>query len=243
MFEQSLLEKSQETTTRKRWTTTVSYSAEGLAILIALAFPLLHTEALPLDDSPKLHPPTRYSPERVQVIETIHQRSSPSREQVMINPYLAPQRIPKGIDRSPDRTPTGGGESVPSIYVGIYNPNGPQNPMLESMLRNTVSAPIHHATAPVVRTSHLQENLLIRQVKPIYPPLAKQARIQGPVVLQATIGRDGSIQHLQVLSGHPMLTKAAVDAVQQWRYRPYLLNGEAVEVETQITVNFLLNGN
>jgi protein TonB len=115
--------------------------------------------------------------------------------------------------------------------------------MLESMLRNAVSAPIHHATAPVVRTSHLQENLLIRQVKPIYPPIAKQARIQGPVVLQATIGRDGSIQHLQVLSGHPMLTKAAVDAVQQWRYRPYVLNGEAVEVQTQITVNFLLNGN
>jgi protein TonB len=242
MFEQSLLENSQETATRKRWTTTASYSLEGIAILIALAFPLLHTEALPLDDSPKFHPPTRYSPERVQVIETIHQHLTPSRDRVMINPYLAPRQIPHGIDRTPDPTPAGIGESTPVIDGAIYGSSGPQNPVLESMLRNAVPPPVHHPTAPVIRTSRLQENLLIRQVKPVYPPLAKQAHIQGPVVMQAVIGRDGSIQQLRVASGHPLLTRAAVDAVQQWRYRPYLLNGEAVEVETQITVNFVLNG-
>jgi protein TonB len=83
---------------------------------------------------------------------------------------------------------------------------------------------------------------LIRRVQPDYPTLARQARIQGTVVLRAVISRDGAIENLQVLSGHPMLVQAAVNAVLQWRYRPYLLNGEAVEVETQITLKFVLSG-
>ena len=86
------------------------------------------------------------------------------------------------------------------------------------------------------------EAYLVHRVQPEYPPLAKSVRIQGEVVLQAVISRNGTIENLQVLSGHPMLVRAAVDAVRQWRYRPYLLNGEAVEVETQITVNFVPSG-
>jgi len=84
--------------------------------------------------------------------------------------------------------------------------------------------------------------LLIREVKPEYPPLAQQARIQGIVTLQALIGKDGSVQNLRVISGHPMLVQAAMEAVKQWRYKPYYLNGEPVEVETQINVNFTLAG-
>ena len=86
------------------------------------------------------------------------------------------------------------------------------------------------------------EGNLINRVQPLYPPLAKQARIQGQVVLRAVISRSGAIENLQVLSGHPMLVQAAMDAVKQWRYRPYSLNGEAVEVETRVTVNFVLSG-
>jgi periplasmic protein TonB len=88
----------------------------------------------------------------------------------------------------------------------------------------------------------VMQGLLIHQVKPTYPPLARQARIQGSVVLQAVIAKDGSIQNLRLVSGHPMLAPAAIDAVKQWRYKPYFLNGEPVEVETQITVNFTLSG-
>jgi protein TonB len=88
----------------------------------------------------------------------------------------------------------------------------------------------------------MMEGNLIHKVQPDYPPLARQARIQGPVVLQAVISRDGAIENLQVVSGHPMLVQAAVQAVRQWRYRPYVLNGEPVEVETQVTVNFILGG-
>jgi protein TonB len=88
----------------------------------------------------------------------------------------------------------------------------------------------------------MMEGNLINRVQPLYPPLAKQARIQGQVVLRAVISRSGAIENLQVLSGHPMLVQAAMDAVKQWRYRPYSLNGEAVEVETRVTVNFVLSG-
>ena len=84
--------------------------------------------------------------------------------------------------------------------------------------------------------------LLISRVNPLYPPIARQARVQGAVVLKALIAKDGTITNLELISGHPMLAPAAIDAVKQWRYRPYLLNGEPVDVETQIQVNFTLSG-
>ena len=87
------------------------------------------------------------------------------------------------------------------------------------------------------------EGSLIRRVQPAYPPIARTAHVQGSVVLAALIGKDGTIENLRLLSGHPMLSPAAIAAVSQWRYRPYILNGEAIEVETQITVNFILSSN
>ena len=88
----------------------------------------------------------------------------------------------------------------------------------------------------------MMEGNLIRRVQPAYPPLARSARIQGQVVLAAVISKEGMIENLRVLEGHPMLVRAALDAVSQWRYRPYVLNNEPVEVETRITVNFSLSG-
>jgi len=87
------------------------------------------------------------------------------------------------------------------------------------------------------------EGSLIRRVQPVYPPLARSARIQGPVILVALISKAGAMEKVHALSGHPILVPAAIEAVRQWQYRPYILNGEPVEVETQITVNFLLSGN
>ena len=80
--------------------------------------------------------------------------------------------------------------------------------------------------------------MLVHQVMPQYPPLALQARVQGTVVFQAVIGKDGSVQELHVLSGHPLLVKAATDAVRNWRYKPFYLNGEPVAANTQISVRF-----
>jgi protein TonB len=86
--------------------------------------------------------------------------------------------------------------------------------------------------------SQLSEGQLLNRVEPVYPHLAAISGIQGQVKLHAIIGRDGRIQSLSAVSGHPLLVRAALEAVEQWRYRPYVLNGEAVEVETLITVNF-----
>ena len=88
---------------------------------------------------------------------------------------------------------------------------------------------------------NVQQANLVRKVTPVYPPLAKQARIQGTVRFTAIIGKDGTIQNLQLVTGHPLLVAAAQDAVKQWVYKPTLLNGEAVEVVTQIDVNFTLS--
>jgi protein TonB len=88
----------------------------------------------------------------------------------------------------------------------------------------------------------VEEAKIINRVQPEYPQLAKMARIQGVVRLEAVISKDGTIQDLKVLSGHPLLVKAALDAVKQWRYQPTLLNGDPVEVVTEIDVNFTLAG-
>ena len=79
------------------------------------------------------------------------------------------------------------------------------------------------------------------KVAPIYPPLARQARIQGTVVLKVVVSKSGDVENMQLVSGHPMLAPAAIDAVKQWKYQPYLLNGNPVEVDTQVTVNFTLS--
>ena len=89
----------------------------------------------------------------------------------------------------------------------------------------------------------MSEGDLLRKILPTYPALARSARVQGQVVLQAVISKQGAIENLKVLTGHPLLVPAAIEAVRQWRYRPYVLNNEPVEVETQITVNFSLAGN
>ena len=89
---------------------------------------------------------------------------------------------------------------------------------------------------------HVMAAKLISQLKPVYPPLARQARIQGTVRLKALISRDGTIENLAVLGGHPLLIEAAIVAVRLWRYQPTLLNGAPVEVETTVDVNFTLGG-
>lgn len=87
------------------------------------------------------------------------------------------------------------------------------------------------------------QGMVLSKVQPIYPVDAKAARIQGSVVIGVVIGKDGNIQSERLVSGHPLLAPAAMDAVKQWKYRPYLLNGQAVEVDTQVTINFTLMAN
>jgi protein TonB len=125
----------------------------------------------------------------------------------------------------------------------VEPPTGVTTPGVAPNLGNVVAAlpAAMPATAPPSRVSISQgvsRGLLIHQVNPIYPSLARATHITGAVQLRAVIGKDGSVRSLTVIGGHPLLTKAAMDAVRQWRYKPYLLNGQPLEVETQITIQF-----
>ncbi len=138
------------------------------------------------------------------------------------------------------------GSGVPG---GVDGFSGSGSRLLDSIARlpPPASPPVPEKAPPIVRPAQVHVSIgvqaakLIRQVNPIYPPLARQARIAGTVRLTAIISREGAIRNLQVLSGHPLLTAAALDAVKQWLYQPTLLNEEPVEVITQIDVNFTLS--
>src|SRR5436190_96794 len=101
--------------------------------------------------------------------------------------------------------------------------------------------PQPHQTGPLRVGGNVQAARIVNRVQPVYPPLARQTRISGTVRLHAIIGKDGAITSLEVMSGHPLLQQAALDAVRQWRYQPTLLNGEPVDVDTTIDVIFSLN--
>jgi protein TonB len=117
------------------------------------------------------------------------------------------------------------------------------NGVIGGIISNAPMAVPKVATPQRVRVSQgVTQGMVLHKVQPTYPPLARTARVQGSVVLAAVIGKDGAIQNLHVLSGHPLLQQAALEAVKQWKYRPYILNGEPVEVDTQVTVNFTLSG-
>jgi len=127
-------------------------------------------------------------------------------------------------------TSTNENNDAPGWDIGI-GPSGPSGP-------NIAWAPEVKPTLERVKVSHLSEAQLIKKVEPIYPKIAVATGIHGEVRLHAIIAKDGSIQSISVISGHPLLANAALVAVRQWRYHPYLLNKEPVEVETFITVNF-----
>jgi periplasmic protein TonB len=123
--------------------------------------------------------------------------------------------------------------NVPPNLLGLDTTiAGPQPPAPEP--------PKHTASAPIRRSEGVQSALLIHRIEPRYPPLAIQARREGTVQIHAIIARDGSIESLEVLSGDPLFIQSALEAVRQWRYRPTLLGGEPIEVDTYITVNFRL---
>jgi protein TonB len=164
----------------------------------------------------------------------------------------APKTIPKDIKMiKEEELPPANAGVVGGVAGGV--PGGQLGGVLGGIVGGLPSAappppppPPAEKPKPVVPQSirvggNVQAANLIRQVRPSYPPLAKQARIQGTVKFNAVISKDGTIQNLTVVSGHPMLVQSALEAVKQWLYKPTLLNGEPVEVITTIDVNFTLN--
>jgi protein TonB len=128
-------------------------------------------------------------------------------------------------------------EKEPPLNRTPPNPSTSGN--VNSQAASTVANPGPNRI-PIRVAQGVTQGLLIYKVQPVYPPEARRAGIEGTVVLQAEIGKDGRIIDLKLLSGPKELAEAAIGAVQQWRYRPYTLNGEPVVVQTQIQVNFTL---
>jgi protein TonB len=150
-----------------------------------------------------------------------------------------PAAIPKNAaTMNQDEAPPDGGSGVPGSLPGAVPGAVPSS--VTNVARDIPVAQSKIPAQKVRVSSGLAQGLLIHQVAPRYPLQARQMRIQGTVVLQAVIGKDGSVQNVRAVSGPQMLIPAATDAVKQWRYKPYLLNGEPVEAETQINVNFSL---
>lgn len=244
MFEDSLLEGKMKT--KRGMTTMVSFLIQVMIVGVLILIPLIYTEALPTQQlttflvAPPPPPPPPPPPAAAQVVR-VRRVESELNNGVLRQPTAIPKKVAQ-IREDDTPPPTGGVVGgVGGVFGGV--PGGQIGGVIGGIISNTPAPVVKMATPQKVRVSSgVSEGLLLRKVQPVYPPLAKAAHVSGAVQLQATIGRDGTIQNLRVVSGHPMLTQAALDAVRQWRYRPYLLNGEAVEVDTTVTVNFNLSG-
>ena len=157
---------------------------------------------------------------------------------------MAPKVIPKDVkiikeEAEPDMGSVGAVGGVPGGVAG-----GSMGGVLGGVIGGIGTAPPPpkpKQSGPVRVGGQVQMAMLINRVQPVYPPLARQTRISGTVRLHAIISKNGAVEQLEVVSGHPLLQQAALDAVRQWRYRPTLLNGEAVEVDTTVDVIFSLN--
>ena len=250
MFEQTFVEGTGKT--NKGWTVVISFIGQFLLIGVAILIPLIYTDSLPRTQltsflvAPPTPPPPPPPPAAapVKVVRMIPKQFDAGR-------LMAPKVIPKEIAMiKEDELPpvTGNVGVVGGIPGGI--PGGTPGGVIGGIISSVPQAappppPVVVAPKPVapqrIRVGgNVQQAKLLNQPKPVYPPLAKQARIQGTVRFNAIIGRDGAIANLQIVSGHPLLAPAALEAVRQWKYQPTMLNGEPVEVVTQIDVNFTL---
>jgi periplasmic protein TonB len=222
---------------RRGWATLTSFAMQATAVAVALFIPLLRPGLLPqLDLTPHLVPiflPHAAAPAAQAV------SSARSDSPQVPHGFTAPAVVPAEVNRSADPI--------------VGEPEAPCVPCVTGFGQTTIpggmdviaiaAAPPLPKLAPKLRVSAMMDGYLTRRVQPDYPILAKQAGIHGEVQIAAVISKRGTIENLQVLSGHPMLIPAALNAVRQWRYRPYILNGDPIEVDTRITVTFLLGGN
>jgi protein TonB len=222
----------------------IAYVLQFLLLGVLVLVPLLRMEALPTWwlASPLVPPPSGGSPARSLVMKKNPRHTNWDER------LKEPASIPKAILMVQEEplAPQEGAEVGPIVPGAI--PGGPPGGVPFGLGENAnwwtpappPPQPKPANTQPIHIGGHVIEAKLIYHPDPVYPPLARMARIQGTVLLVAIIGKDGTIQELKVLGGHPLLARAAVDAVQHWRYQPTLLNGEPVEVLTEISVRFTL---
>ena len=250
MFSDSLLEFGVQRK-RKAFATVVSFALNCLAIGGLLLVPLVFTEELPKAQlltflvAPPPPPPPPPPAAQQQIAKVVRQIES---DLLSTGALRTPARIPEKVqmineEEAPPPMPVASGGVIGGVPGGV--PGGQLGGVIGGIISSTSHlnvVPKFMPTPQRVRVSQgVTKGLLFHRVEPPYPPLARAARVQGEVVLKAVIDKNGDIQDLQLISGHPMLVPAAIAAVKQWHYKPYLLNGQPVEVETTITVIFTLS--
>jgi protein TonB len=241
MFADSFCDSGWPNRSHRGWTTLLSFGLQALAIACLLLLPLLYTQGLPrlAALAPLLAPAPLPAVPAAQ-----HANPASAAQSNMTGVRLiSPPQIPQSINMLTETAapPPMVDPGAIGVSHGTGDP-GARGTVPGSILGSDQILPPPPPPAAHPRPSTMMEGNLVLRVQPDYPAPARQLRVQGKVVLRAVISREGTIENLQVVSGHPMLVRAAVDAVRQWRYRPYVLNGEPVDVETEVTVNFVLSG-
>ena len=236
MFEELLVSNPYATKTKQRWTVLVSMIFQVTFLAILLLIPLIYTEALPKAMLATLlvappPPPPPPPPAQVQTVRKtqVHLMDA--------GKLMAPKAIPKNITIIKE-------EADPDMGVGGGVLGGVAGGSLGGAIGGVIGgmpAPPKPTASRIKVGGNVTAARLQNKVSPVYPALARQTRISGTVRLHAIIAKDGTVQQLEVVSGHPLLVQSALDAVRQWRYQPTLLNGEPVEVDTTVDVIFSLN--
>ena len=238
MFEDSLVESTGRIRTRSKYFAIGSFAVQALLLAALALYPFLHPATLPKQALTMLLTAPSVPPSPPNLPRAASAAAHP--QPIMIdNPLAAPIRIPQHIAMNGDDSPppsaldTGLGKTGSGTDTGLFNTLG------------TSSAPVVKPAppkGPVPVSSGVATGRLLAPIQPVYPAIARAARIQGTVVVQAIISKDGKIEQLHVISGPPMLQSAATEAIQRARYRPFMLNSEPVAVETTINVVFTLGG-
>jgi protein TonB len=235
MFRETLLESSPQMRKRRRWPMAAAFTLQMAAAVLLIVTPMITTGVIPLSARTVVFTPTTYQPHdaaRPDSGTPGTRVSGPATTARFVPIYNNGANVIRygtaGTSGTDDST-------IPNPGIGG---NGPVCPTCFGDGHGTGILPPRLEPPKRIPVSWLSEALLINKVIPEYP---QHIVVQGDVKLHAIISRDGSIQSLSLISGHPLLAQAAIKAVEQWRYRPYILNGDPVEVETWITVTFKKN--
>ena len=239
LFHDSLIVSGANSRPRNPWAAVGSVTLLSLLLLAIVVIPLFHTDTLPKRETLTMLYvlPAAAASNITRFPRTSTSRNTPTNMRIPSAVHTTQEAPAPSLD-------TAGG-LVGGVPGGVVD--GIPGGVLRDVLRSTGSAPVLAKTpAPTPKRirvpAQIAEANLVYDVAPKYPPEAGRARIEGAVVLLAVIGKDGSVEDVSVKSGLSVLAQAAIEAVKQWRYRPYLLNGEPVEVDSQITINFTLSG-
>jgi protein TonB len=240
MFDEMVVSSPNPSKTNKPWTVVLSMIFQVAFLAVLILIPLIYTEALPKTMMATLlvAPPPPPPPPPPPVAQIVHVK--PQAHLMDAGKLVTPKVIPKDIkiikEDAPDMSGMQGG-----VVGGVAG--GQMGGVIGGVIGGVGAAPPppKPTQSRIRQGGQVQAAKLMNKVQPLYPPLARQTRISGTVRLHAIIAKNGTVEQLEVISGHPLLVQAALDAVRQWKYQATTLNGEPVEVDTTIDVIFSLN--